>query len=154
MSAIADIKEPIKAPPWPRDLKVFALLSALWAASLTARIVARDVAYFPDAPLQALFLGFEFDGLSARFVIIAEAAVFFVVAIGIAAERKSGLVLALIYLLEVVVGELNFMLMYMGDLSQGHNIRVAGVAGIISVLILLYLWIRSRDLLLGENPRV
>lgn len=147
MSATIDTKRSNKRPPWPRDLKVIVWFSALWAASLAARIVIRDVAYYPDAPLEALFLGFRFDGSSARFVLFAEGLMFFAVAFGVATEKKWGLVLALLYMLQVVIGELNFMMMFMSDLSQGRNVRVAGLVGIASVLILLYLWIRVRDLL-------
>ena len=76
---------------------------------------------------------------------------FSTVALGLAAERKWGLVLALVYMLEVVISDLIFMMTYMGDLSQGRNVRVAGLIGIVAVLILLYLWIRARDLLFGRH---
>jgi hypothetical protein len=39
----------------------------------------------------------------------------------------------------------------MDDLAQGRNVRLAGLVGIVSVVILLYLWIRGRDLLWDEN---
>jgi hypothetical protein len=131
---------------WPRDLKIFALLAALWAAGLTARIVVRDVAYY-QTPLEAILLGMRFDGVPARLALIIQAMAASAVAIGLASERRWGLVLALIYTLEVVAGSLIFMTTYMGDLAEGRNVRLSGLVGILSVMILLYLWIRARDLL-------
>jgi hypothetical protein len=74
-------------------------------------------------------------------------------ALGLAAERRWGLLLALGYMLEVVISNLIFMMTYMDDLAQGRNVRLAGLVGIVSVVILLYLWIRGRDLLCDETPR-
>lgn len=143
-----------KRARWPRDLKIFALLAALWAAALTAQIAIRDVMYYSQPPLQAVLLGMKFDGYSARLVLVAQAMVVFTLALGIAAERRWGLLLALIYMFEVVVSNLIFMMTYMDDLSQGRNVRISGLVGIVSVLVLLYLWIRARDLLFDRNPRV
>jgi hypothetical protein len=75
-------------------------------------------------------------------------------AIGLAAERRWGLLLALVYMLGVVVSNLIFMMTYMDDLAQGRSVRISGLTGIVSVLILLYLWIRARDLLFDENQPV
>jgi hypothetical protein len=150
MAATTDTKR----ARWPRDLKIFALIAALWAAALTARIVMRDVTYYSQAPLEAVLLGMKFDGYPARLVLVAQAMAVSTLAIGLAAERRWGLLLALVYMLEVVVSNLIFMMTYMDDLSQGRSVRISGLTGIVSVLILLYLWIRARDLLFDENPRV
>jgi hypothetical protein len=150
MAATTDIKR----ARWPRDLKIFALLAALWAAALTARIVMRDVTYYSQAPLEAVLLGMKFDGYPARLVLVAQAMAVSTLAIGLAAERGWGLLLALVYMLEVVVSNLIFMMTYMDDLAQGRSVRISGLTGIVSVLILLYLWIRARDLLFDENQRV
>jgi hypothetical protein len=150
MAATTDTKR----TGWPRDLKVFALLAALWAAALTARIVVRDVTYHSQTPLEAILLGIKFDGYPARLVLVAQAMAASTLALGLAAERRWGLLLALIYMLEVVISNLIFMMTYMDDLAQGRNVRISGLVGIVSVVILLYLWIRARDLLLDENPRV
>jgi hypothetical protein len=139
---------------WPRDLKVFALLAALWAAALTARIVVRDVTYYSQTPLEAIFFGMRFDGNFARFVLIAQAMAASTVAIGLAAERRWGLVLAFLYLLEAVASNLIFMTSYIDDLAEGSNVRLSGLAGIVAVLVLLYLWIRAHDLLLDDDARV
>ena len=139
---------------WPRDLKLFALLTAIWAAWLTARIVMRDVTYYAQAPIEAVLLGMRFEGLSARLVLAAQAMAAATLALGLAAERRWGLRFALACVLEVVVSNLIFMTVYMDDIAEGRNVRLAGWFGIAAVLILLYLWIRGRGLLIDENPPV
>jgi hypothetical protein len=148
MSAVNLATTPInRRPHWPRDLKFFALLAALWAAALTGKIVIRDVAYFSPIELEAVLLGIKFEGYPAHLVLAGQAMATFTLAIGLAAERRWGLVLAFAYMLEIVISNLIFMLTYMGDIGQGSRVRLAGLAGIIAVLCLLYLWIRARNLL-------
>ena len=137
---------------WPRDLKIFALFAALWAAWLTARIVMRDVTYYAQTPLDAILLGMKFDGYAARLVLVMQAMAASILSLGLATEKRWGLAFALLCLLEVVVSNLIFMVAYMNDLAQGGNVRLSGLRGIVAVLILLYLWIRGRDLLLKESP--
>jgi hypothetical protein len=139
---------------WPRDLKVFAILAALWAVLLTAQMVMRDVTYYPSASLEAILLGVKFESYSARMVLMAQAMVGFTIALAVAAERRWGLRLALIFMIEVVASNLIFMLRYMNDLSQGSRVRISGLTGIIAVLILLYLWIRVREILIGDPPSI
>ena len=147
MADTTDIKHESIRGRWPRDLKIFAFLAALWASALTARIVMRDLTYYSPTPIEAVVLGMKFDGYSASLVMAVQVMAAFTVAIGLAAERKWGLLLALICMLEAVVSNLIFMTTYMGDLAEARNVRLSGLIGIGSVLILLYLWIRARDLL-------
>ena len=149
MAATTDIKR----ARWPRDLKVFALLAALWAAALTARIVMRDVTHYSQMSLEAVLFGMKFDGFPARLVLVGQAMAASTLALGLATERRWGLLLALVYMLEVVVSNLIFMMAYMDDLAQGSNVRFAGLIGIVAVVVLLYLWIRGCDLLWDENRR-
>jgi hypothetical protein len=148
MAAITDIK-PAR---WPRDLKAFALFAAIWAAWLTARIVMRDLTYYAQMPIEAVILGMKFDGLAARMVLAVQAIAVAALALGLAAERKWGLRFALLCLFEVVVSNLIFMLAYMDDIAEGRNVRLAGIIGIGSVLLLLYLWVRARGLMQDKNP--
>jgi hypothetical protein len=143
----------IKRTRWPRDLKIFASLAALWAIGLMARVVVRDVMGYSHTQLETTLLGMRFDGYAARSALLAQASAAFTVAIGLAAERRWGLVLALIYMLEMVASNLIFMTTYMDDLGQGRNVRLAGLIGIVSVAVLLYLWIRARDLWSDDRPR-
>ena len=116
------------------------------------RIVMRDVSYYAQAPIEAVLLGIKFDGFSARLVLSAQAMAAATLALGLAAERRWGLRFALACLLEVVISNFIFMLTYMDDLREGRSVRLAGWFGIAAVLILLYLWVRGRDLLQEENP--
>lgn len=136
---------------WPRDLKLFALLCALWAAGLIARLLIDDTMDLSGVPLESVIGGMKFYSSGARAVTLVQAAVFFAVAIGIAWERKYGLALALLYLAQAVMSHLIFMLAYMDDLTQLSKVKDAAAGGMISVLILLYVWIRSRELLFGAG---
>ncbi len=140
------MSEPTHAP-WPRDLKFFALFSAFWAAGLTARILMREATMYPEGPLEAVIGGMKFYGPLARAITLVQASIFAGFAVGIATERKWGLVLALFYMLQVVMSHLIFMIAYMYDPTQGADVRISALGGAIAVLILLYLWIRSRELL-------
>ena len=140
----------INRAQWPRDLKIFALLASLWVAVLIARIVIHDAMYSPYE-LQAIVLGMRFEGFSARVAIMAQAMVIATISLGVAAERKWGLWLAFAFLLEAVIGRLVFMTAYLGDFSQMGNVRDSELVGIGAVAILLYLWIRARDLLLEPD---
>jgi hypothetical protein len=141
MAATTDIKR----ARWPRDLKLFSLLAAIWAAWLTARIVMRDVTYYAQPPVEAVLLGIRLEGFTARLVLAAQAMAVATLALGLATERRWGILFALACLIEVVMSNLIFMTTYMGDLTQGRSVRLAGLIGIGSVVILLYLWIRTRD---------
>jgi hypothetical protein len=147
MTAVNVASTHIVRPRWPRDLKFFALIAALWAAALTGKMVLRDVAEYSPLQLEAVLFGIKFDGYPAHLVVAAQAMAIFSLAIGLAAERRWGLLLAFGYLLQVVLSNLIFMMTYMGDIGQGSNVRGAGLAGIVAVLGLLYLWIRARSLL-------
>ena len=147
MAATTDINHESTRARWPRDLRIFVWLALVWAAALVARIVVRDLTYYSPPPLEAIFLGMRFDGYHARLVVIAQAMTVATAAIGVNHGRRWGLALAIIYLFEMVASNLIFMMTYMNDLSEARNVRLSGLVGIASVLILLYLWIRARDLL-------
>ena len=132
---------------WPRDLKAFAFFAALWAGVLTARLVLRDVVYYAETPLHAILFGMRFEGLAARVVLAAKAMTGFSIAIGIATDKEWGIWLALAYLVEVIASDVIFMTAYMDSIAQASEVRVAGYLGMSAVLLLLYLWIRARDLL-------
>jgi hypothetical protein len=147
MSAVNIATTHLVQPRWPRDLKLFAIVAGLWAAALTGRMVLRDVADYSPLQVEAILFGMKFDGYAAHLVLALKATAIFSLAIGLAAERRWGLLLAFGYMLEVVMSSLIFMMTYMGDIGQGSNVRLAGLTGIIAVLCLLYLWIRGRYLL-------
>ena len=135
---------------WPADLKLFAILSAAWALGLAGR-AASGATLFTHVPLEAVIAGMKFYGDAARIVLGIEAAIFTVFAAGILLERRWGLMLALGYLAEVVLSHFIFVLAYLDDLSQSLDVRIAAAEGPAVVLLLLYVWIRSRDLLLADD---
>ena len=135
---------------WPRDLKVFAILTALWASALTARMLIRDLMPYATAQLDAVIFGMRFVGHPARLVLAVQAMIGFSIAIGIAAERRWGILIALAFMLEVIASDLIFMVAHMDDIAQWRDVRISGLLGVFAVLVLLYLWIRARDLVWRE----
>ena len=146
MAASTDINR----PRWPLDLKICALLASLWVAVLIGRIVIHDATFSPFE-LETVTLGLRFEGFSARVAMVIQAMIIAATSVGLAAERRWGLRLAFACLAEVVISRLIFMTVYMGDFSQMRNVRTSGMLGIGAVLVLLYLWIRARDLLFSPN---
>jgi hypothetical protein len=136
---------------WPFDLILFGAMSALWAAVLAGRVIWRELAYFPDESLEGVIAGIKFYGTQAQVVLLCEAAVFASFGLGIAMRRRWALVLAMLYMAEVVFSTLAFMLIYWRDISQTLSVRIAGAQGPAAVLLLLYLWIRSRELIADEG---
>ena len=134
MTAVNVATTHIVRPRWPRDLKFFALIAALWAAALTGKMVLRDVTEYSPLQVEAVMFGIKFDGYPAHLVVAVQAMAIFSLAIGLAAERRWGLLLAFGYLLEVVLSNFIFMLTYMGDIGQGSNVRGAGLIGISSMM--------------------
>ena len=150
MAAINSSTNRIERHGLPRDLKAFALLAAFWALALIAQIVISDLTYSPE-PLEAIALGMRFEGFAARVAMAAQAMVIATMVIGLLAERSWGLWFGIIYMLEVALSRLVFMTSYLDDFSEARNVRISGVLGIGAVLILLYLWIRVRDLLWDQH---
>ena len=87
------------------------------------------------------------DAVAEKRIVEANAMTVATAAIGVNHGRRWGLALGIIYLFEMEASNLIFMMTYMNDLSEARNVRLSGLVGIASVLILLYLWIRARDLL-------
>ena len=63
--------------------------------------------------------------------------------------RQRGLILALLYFAEVVSSHIIFFATNYNVPSQAVDVKIAGIEAPIALVILLYLWIRSR-LLLGR----
>ncbi len=135
---------------WPADLKLFAILSAAWAAGLLGRAVL-GATPFSHAPLASVIAGMKFYGQPARAVLAVKGAVLVTLALGIIIERRWSLVVALCYFAESVLSHFIFVIAYLDDLSQSLHVRVAAAEGPFVVLLLLYLWIRSRDILLDDE---
>jgi hypothetical protein len=136
---------------WPIDVRVFGVLSAFWAAYLVFLIFMRDPVMAPDGPLRALIGGVEFFGRAAQFVLLGQVAVFWAIAVGIAARRRWGLVLALFYTAQAVVSRLVFILSRIGERSEIGHVQSAALDGAALVIITLYLWIRTNELVFSRG---
>src|SRR5260370_17959248 len=97
---------------WPFDLRVFAAMAALWALCLaiSAFVQIGDIDIVD--PIETIFAGVRFNGYDARLVLIVESGIFAMMAIGIFAHRRWGLLLALYYMAQVVISHLAFVIAY------------------------------------------
>jgi hypothetical protein len=134
-------------PRWHRDLLVFAALCTLWSALLIFRVVTRDPFSSQASPFQDVFLGVKFYGHSAHITMTIQAAVFAAFGIGILLHQRWGLILALFYFAEVVLSHIIFFVSNLNVPSQAVHVKITAVEGPIVLVILFYLWIRSRPLL-------
>ena len=137
---------------WPLDLRVFAIMAGLWAICLVMRAFVNLGDYEVFDPLQVVFGGVRFEGDAARIVLIVEAGIFASVAIGIFAEQRWGLLLALCFMAEVVMSHLAFVIAYLPIRSEWMTVRATAMQGPTIVLITLYLWIRASDLIFDAPP--
>jgi len=131
---------------WHRDLLVFALLCTLWSALLIFRVI-RDPFSSQAYPFQDVFLGIKFYGHAARITMTVQAIAFAAFGIGILLHQRWGLILALFYFAEVVISHVIFFATHLTVPSQAVHVKIRGIEGPIVLVILIYLWIRSRPLL-------
>ena len=133
-------------PHWHRDLLVFALLCILWSALLIFRAI-RDPFSSPGYPFQDVFLGIKFYGHAAHITMTIQAIAFAAFGIGILLHQRWGLILALLYFAQVVISHIIFFATNFSVPLQAIHVKITAVEAPIVVVILLYLWIRSRPLL-------
>ncbi len=74
------------------------------------------------------------------------------IAIGVFAHRRWGLLLALCYMVQVVMSHLAFAIAYLPIQSEWIAVRSVASQGPMLVLITLYLWIRACDLIFDLPP--
>ncbi|HYB90701.1 MAG TPA: hypothetical protein VEC38_06635 [Candidatus Binataceae bacterium] len=135
---------------WPLDLRAFAIILVFWASYLAAQILFRDsVREFID-PIETVFAGMKFHGDGARAVLLSESLGFWTAAVGILTARRWGLVLALFFMVEIVLSHLIFVIAYLNDRDASAQVRMAAIEGPSLVIVALYLWIRSKDLIFGR----
>ena len=106
------------------------------------------------APARAVIGGSVFYGSQAQFVLLVEAAVFWVMAVGMITGRRWSLLLSLFYMAGTVVSYLVFIIAYMDTRAEWTHVRMAVRVGPTLVLVTLYLWIRSRDLIFDPARRL
>jgi hypothetical protein len=140
--------------PWPADLRVFGALSLVWALYLVWLALIGDPFGSYLAPARAVIGGSVFYGAQAQFVLLAEAAILWVMAVGMITGRRWSLLLSLFYMAETVVSYLVFIIAYMDTRAEWTHVRLAVRVGPTLVLVTLYLWIRSRDLIFDPARRL
>jgi hypothetical protein len=132
---------------WPFDLRVFALLAGAWAVclSVSAFVPISDMDVVD--PVETIFAGIRFNGYDARLVLIVESGIFAMIAIGVFAHRRWGLLLALCMMVQVVMSHLAFVIAYLPMREEWMTVRTVASQGPMMVLVTLYLWIRACDLI-------
>ncbi|HYL60330.1 MAG TPA: hypothetical protein VEU51_15790, partial [Candidatus Acidoferrales bacterium] len=136
-----------KHPKWPFDLSVFAAMSGLWALCLMLAVYAHTASVGLVDPLETVFAGVRFAGDDAQTIVIVEAGIFATISIGMFARQRWALLMALIYMAEVVVSHLVFVIAYLPIRLEWMSVRATALQGPMLVMITLYLWIRGHDFL-------
>jgi hypothetical protein len=139
---------------WPRDLVIFGALAVLWSLVLLARVIFfLHAGNAPDAFQDVLF-GVKFYGSEARVTMAIQAVVIGAFGVGILTQRRWGLVLALIYMIQVVAGHAIFIASNLGVESQRIHVRIASLESPVMVGLLVYLWLRSRSIVRSASDQL
>lgn len=133
------------AARWPRDLQIFAGLCVVWSAVLLARALFNLSA--GGVPVEDVIFGVKFHGDQARVTMALQAVVIAAFGIGILMRRSWGLILALLYMAEVVAGHIIFITSNLGIESQRIHVKIASIESPVVLLIALYVLYRARPLL-------
>jgi hypothetical protein len=139
-------------PRWHRDLLIFAALCTIWSAFLIFRLVIRDPMRSHGFPFQNVFLGVKFSGRVAHLTMTIQAIAFAAFGIGILLHQRWGLILALLYYVEIVLSHIIFFATNFYVPSQAIHVKITAIETPIVFVILLYVWIRSRPLLVRALP--
>lgn len=130
---------------WPLDTRFFAIALAIWACYLLYRAIFNQGELALGDALM-LFAGLKLYSDAARFALLAEASIFFSIALGIFAERRWAMLLALGLAADVVLSHLLFVIFNLSNPMKLSSVRARAMEGPALVAIALYLWIRSKSL--------
>jgi hypothetical protein len=103
-------------------------------------------------PFQDVFLGVKFYGRVAHLTMTIQAIAFAAIGIGILLHQRWGLILALLYYVEIVLSHIIFFATNFNVPSQAVHVKITAIETPIVFVILLYVWIRSRPLLVRALP--
>jgi len=134
---------------WPLDLVIFGGLCALWSLVLLARVIF-DVRAGTD-PFEDVLLGVKFYGSAARVTMAIQAVTIATFGVGMLTRKRWGLVLALIYMAQVIAGHLVFIARNFAVESQRVHVRIASLEFPVMLLIAFYLWYRGRAVIRGTS---
>jgi hypothetical protein len=139
---------------WPVDLRIFGAIFAIWGVSLLVRVFTQSGLGEAADPAQAVIFGYKLYGVGARLVLLVLSAVYAFFGIGMLTQRRWALVVALFYFSQVVISLLVFIALYWRVPGQEIHVQYSAFGGPLIVMFLLYLWIRSRELIFGSDPAV
>jgi hypothetical protein len=128
------------------------VLCTLWSALLIFRVVTCDPLSSQAYPFQDVFLGVKFYDRVAHITMAIQAAIYGLLGIGILLHQRWGLILGLLYFAQVVIGHVIFFVTNFNVPSQAVHVKITAIEGPVVFLILLYLWIRSRPLVVHRSP--
>ena len=135
--------------PWPSDLRAFGVIAMCWCFYLVWRALIGD----PFASNIAPVAQYRGNVYGAGPVVLLTRRASWAIGIGMIAGRRWSLLLSLFYMAETVVSYLVFIIAYMDTRAEWTHVRMAARLGPSIVLITLYLWIRSRDLIFDPARR-
>ena len=139
---------------WPRDLRIYAAICVVWSALLVTRVFFQVGLGMAGDPMQAVLFGHKFYALQARLVLLMQAFIYAWFGFGIIGKKRWALVVAMLYMMQVVLGHLVFVIANLSVPGQEMHVKIAAFEGPVMVLILLYLWIRSSGLIFERDaPR-
>jgi hypothetical protein len=144
-----DSLTPPSADRWRRDLRIFAGICILWSAVLMTRSIFNLSA--GGVPLEDVIFGVKFYANQARVTMALQAIIFVVFAIGILMHKRWGLILALLYMAQVIIGHVIFIVSNLGVEAQKIHVKIASAEAPVVLLIALYVVYRARPLL-RQNP--
>src|SRR5271168_3339085 len=123
------------AERWPRDLRIFAGLCVVWAVFLAARTIFNLSG--GGAPLEDVIFGVKFYGDEARVTMALQAIIIAAFGIGISMRRRWSLILALLYMSQVVAGHAIFIASNLGVESQRVHVKIASAEAPVVLAIAL-----------------
>ncbi len=130
---------------WPRDFQIFAALCIVWSAILLMRAILNLSA--GGAPIEDVIFGVKFHGDEARVTMALQAVIIASFGTGILMRQQWSLILALLYMTQVVAGHVIFIASNLGVESQRVHVKIASAESPVILLIALYVVYRSRPLL-------
>jgi hypothetical protein len=142
---VADPLMTIDTDHWPRDFRIFASLCILWSVVLLARSIFNLSA--GGVPLEDVIFGVKFYGDEARVTMALQAIIIAAFGIGISMRQRWSVILALLYMAQVVAGHAIFIASNLSVESQRVHVKIASAEAPVVLLIALYVWYRSRPLL-------
>ncbi len=131
---------------WRLDFRIFAGLCILWSVVLIARAWFNLVAG-PAVQIEDVIFGVKFYGDEARLTMALQAIIIGSFGIGILLRQRWGVILALLYMAQVVVGHVIFITSNLGVESQRPHVKLAAAESPVILLIALYVLYRGVPIL-------